>query len=152
VAPGADVRVVAQAAYELHEVDTEAYRKEAAILGVERSRREATGAYEAAEQRIAKRAAARGECVVKLDAAERELEEAEARLSTAMSNWESGLAALRNVEGLLQKDKQTAASLMGVIGDHDARLAAAEAAAEAARDNARKAREAFPPMLRGKIW
>jgi chromosome segregation ATPase len=142
--------VLTQAAYELHEVDNDAYRKEAAVMGVERSRREVTGAYDAAEQRIAKRMAARGECVVKLDEAERELAEAEQRLSTAMSNWESGLAALRNVEGLILKDKKTAAALVTVINDHDARLAAAEEAAVAARENARKAREAFPQL--GKIW
>jgi chromosome segregation ATPase len=114
------------------------------VAGIERARREAEGAYAAAETRVAKRTAARAEASATLQVAEREVADAEERLQAAMGGWEQGLAALRSVEASLAKDKSTAASIMATIAQHGDRLSDAEAAAVAAREHARKAREAFP--------
>ena len=134
----------AQSAYEVHEADSEAYRKEAAVAGVARALKETASAHAAAEARVAARLNERSVAVKALQSAEGEVEAAEAKLTAAMSGWEGKLASLRAVEAAMEKDQAAVAALQGAIGDHDARLVSAQGAAAAAAENARKVREAFP--------
>ena len=95
----------------MYEVDAEAYRKEAAVIGTTKARKAAADAYAASEARISQKVAERTAAAASVDSAEREVHEAEQRWTAAMQSWETGLQSLRAADAAVLKEKAAAAAM-----------------------------------------
>ncbi len=119
----------------------------AAVAAVNAARREGLSLekeYADAERRLASLRAEREKMIATLGTKEKAVHAAEARLRDAVGDWEKALERVRENEALFDSQQELAAKHMQRIAAHTTRLQRMAADAEAAAQNARAARDAFP--------